>query len=93
MLGVQQGAQAHDRAMRSDLVGGLDHSSEPKVDTGSDEGTLREVAQEGMQGPVRISYGPESKMDDGGLGLQSPPVRQIILWDEFGAFYTQGRFN
>jgi hypothetical protein len=32
-------------------------------------------------------------MDGGELGLQSPPERQIILWDEFGAFCTQGRFN
>jgi hypothetical protein len=35
----------------------------------------------------------ESKMDDGGLGLQSPPVRQIILWDEFGALCTHGCFD
>lgn len=70
MLGVQQGVQAHDRAMRSDLVGGLDHSSEPKVDTGSDEGTLREVAQEGIQGPVKISYATSQKWMVAALGCK-----------------------
>jgi hypothetical protein len=70
MLGVQQRVQAHDRATRSDLLGGQDCSSEPKVDTGSDEGTLREVAQEGIQGPVWTPDATSQKWTMAGLGCK-----------------------